>query len=312
MVNTNLTAWSWSSSRSQVGHDGTAQAPDIDTNVIVNEKPSNHVVLTDPDSPNSDLFSDAQDKCETSSSRSEGDSDNPQPDDSLNQRRRSTSSSEVRAPAGVPFKTSPSPYSPSSSGICKATRKELLGNRKHSDLPTEEDHLSFHRDSLVLSHERLHPRNARSKKQTETYTNQRAHTKDEPHPMPTIRYHESYPTSTQQFAPLQASMYTDNTPSGSAGSAITETRPINALAKKVRTPARKSSQGHDKSQSGRWLYLTDEFRPCTDNDAAKRHAMAPAAISYSGAANAEASEALYLKLSPDHHRPAAKSFARQG
>ena len=227
--------------------------------------------------------------------------DEPIVNDEVTRYRRATDP-EPRAPAGDPFKTSPQGFSPQSSGIGKQTRRRLLGNRKVSNLPVEEEHFKTHRDSLTLTHERLSA-DEESTAEEETQPSAINRGKEKLHG----RALESLKRKTwSRSHPPECSHKQAQAPVAEITSDARQfSVPINQVATKIRSPFRPEKKDE-------WLRLSEDGHPQASSasnpprpSSLKRHPspwpddMGTKTVEH------------FLKLSPTHHEPAPMVVFKQ-
>ncbi|KAI9720130.1 MAG: hypothetical protein M1828_005776 [Chrysothrix sp. TS-e1954] len=158
LVNTKLAAWSWGIDQESAYHfralnNGPPPAAPTTTPAHADRSKATStcslpIPLIDAlDLPSAIPEVNIEDTA-TSSSSSE-----PTPDDTLRRKRRSSEVSGF-APASLdPGSATTASQKPN---LTANQRKDLLGNRKLSNITSEDDHFQSHRDSLMLAHERLH------------------------------------------------------------------------------------------------------------------------------------------------------------
>ena len=297
LVDTNLTAWSWGSGGANAeAEDGTAtHSGKVEPKDLLEPSKKQEVEHGDTSSTNGALDLPAADSAEAfqmPGDEPEGDKrEEPILDETINIHRRSTAPCEALAPPGAPSKTSPHPLSASSTGIDKETRRRLLGNRKLSNLPPEEERFKSHRNSLMLAHERLfrddstvgtESKSRPKGKKNEHGPRERATQSLKQVAMPHQQHHQP-PHQIQQLNAQNKA-----TPSE-------ETQPVNAFATRVRTPIRESQ--------GSWLSLTDEQSATSHPAEASARHVERKPSPYPNKSAADPNHR-FLTLSPTVHKPA--------
>ena len=164
------------------------------------------------------------------------------------QRRLTDPESRNGVLGGRPLKTPPPGIVTLPPGMSETTRQLLLSNRKLSELADEEDYFRSHRDSVVLGRQRL----------LGNQPHQEAPPASNSGSKQTI---EAVAETLRQSTWTQSRLYCDEGDKAEAQkSALSrrlfeESRPINALATKIRSPWRGTS---NESQ---WLTLSEDAPP---------------------------------------------------
>lgn len=168
--------------------------------------------------------------------------------------RRSTDPGKYQAHGREP---SPGLFSPQSSGVGKQMRVRLLGNRKPSNLPTEEQRFKSYRDSLMLAHQRLFrddggPVGVKERSSTDSKGKQKAVD-------PVV---ESLKRSTWSKPQLHEEINNESPQhlSDETGKLTEETRPINLIARAVRSPSRGVPKDAHPNKND-WLPLSEDVHP---------------------------------------------------
>lgn len=239
-VDTVMAAWSWGGEpeagrRSHGGSGNDAPTP-FNTRAVTSERGSGEETSTSntpeasPDS--SELQASANSASESPPLKDLG---------SLRRRRSSAPFNMVGAPAVGPTRP---PLTPS---LDRRTRRELLGNRKASNYPTEDAHFRDHRDSVQVYHRRM-LRNSISE-----------HKQEEAAPSHTLEHQlagAAADAATYRGRRASSSGHAD----GMKRAAVVPmpscpSRPINCVAKLVRSPDRGIER---EGSSTHWLDLVGE------------------------------------------------------
>lgn len=260
----------------------------------------------------------------------------PTVNDEIVSRRRATDPESQRPPGGGLFKTSPRGLSPQSSGIGKQTRRRLLGNRKLSNLPVEEERFKEHRDSLMLAHQRLFREDGTPiEPEEETSTQSKGKQKamdntiesswrtpwSKPQPFehaqdqPPGGESPDLPGKQNQAVCLQDDVNTatklDAARRGELrsmqDSQFGDSRPINSVATMVRSPSRGVPKDAHPDREGHWLSLSEEAHERASSTATSQptpaipHHLPGPVEAGSGISNG------FLSLAPAVHEPAPRT-----
>lgn len=239
-VNTKLAAWSWGFDPTQIYvYEGS---PDQPTTVSANSGKAQHAHNTDSSSSTKPSWQPTFDS---------GSSDEPSPlleADTMTQRRRSSAPAVIVEPTANVIESIPHEVAPSPPNVTASKRRKLLGNRKDSNAPNEDEHFKDHRDSLMLAHERIFHDDS-----FVGTANSRADKGKKVRVAPETRV-ESLKRSTWTKPLPKADVPAVNDHADAAE--LQDTRLINSIATKVRTPNR-ASLSEPEAHDG-WLRLSAE------------------------------------------------------
>lgn len=235
-VDTTLAGWSWGPDPDARRDSNSTMAPTpVNTQAFNSQRKSEHESSVS-NSPVSSPTVELPTRSDSLWSRSR--SPSPPVDEALAVRRRMSAPSSMLGAAASPTRPALSP------GVDRRTRRELLGSRKPSNYPAEELHFKDHRDSVQLYHERLIRRD--DEEQVERVaSSQSGPSRSRAAVEPKI---DSLRHSTWSRPKIR-----DNF-SASAGP---QSKPINSIAKQVRSPDK--DEGGDQqlqTQGESWLALS--------------------------------------------------------
>ncbi|KAL9058348.1 MAG: hypothetical protein Q9162_001803 [Coniocarpon cinnabarinum] len=265
-MNTNLVAWSWGSDHSE-STGSRNSGPCKSKNVgIATDAPSEHSVEDGkrPQGPSTKSKRSSKSvHVQAADTTGHSNAETPMEDDELIHCRRATDPTSKPLAGGI-FKSSPRPYSPQSSGISKQIRKQLLGNRKPSNLPADEEHFKSHRDSLMLTHQRLWNGHSDAMGVEGEMSNERGGTgTDNEAQVQTMQCN----ADTGQESDVHADQHQSDCETHRSSRDATESRPINSIATLVRSPSKGIPKNARPDKHGGWLSLSEELPSPTSKSA---------------------------------------------